>query len=67
MTLRDYSNGANPELANLINRINDQEAQRANAHREHVRSMERVGFAFIVGTLIQKYLESRKSCPSINP
>lgn len=60
MALRDYSNGADPGLANLINNINDNEVRRQNAERAHLETMGKVGLAFALGTLLQKFFESRR-------
>lgn len=60
MALRDYSNGEGP-LSGFINEINDNEARRQRSHEQNVRSMEQVGFAFIAGTLLQRFFERRRS------
>lgn len=59
MALRDYSNGADPGLANLVNNINAQEEQRRNVEREHLEDLGKAGIWFGIGTLLGRLFSGR--------
>lgn len=61
MALRDYSNGQTPGLSNLINNINEQQAERDRAERENLETVGEIGLAFVIGTALTNLFQSRRS------